>query len=245
MRTIILSILLLLALSVKSQNTWQDAEKAYENQDFQTALSIYQSLETELKNSPDYWYNRANAAYKTKLFAEAVWAYHSCLKLDPNYEAAQQNLAIVEKNLVDKITDSPSSAFNSKLSGLISSLPKLPLQLIGFLTLITLVLSFVLKRAGKISSMAHSWLVPVSAIVFLLSTGLSFAQENNADNASLAVIEEERINILSAPNEKGATLFVLHEGTTVSILNQNENWCEIQLSDGRIGWIPTDELLIV
>ena len=152
---------------------------------------------------------------------------------------------MAEKNLVDKITDSPSSAFNSKLSGLISSLPKLPLQLVGFVALVILVLSFVLKRAGKVSSMAHSWLVPVSAIVFLLSTGLSFAQENNADNASFAVIEEERINILSAPNEKGATLFVLHEGTTVSILNQNENWFEIQLSDGRIGWIPADELLIV
>jgi SH3-like domain-containing protein len=40
-------------------------------------------------------------------------------------------------------------------------------------------------------------------------------------------------------------LFVLHEGTKVRILDQIGDWQNIELSDGRQGWLPASDMEII
>ena len=37
----------------------------------------------------------------------------------------------------------------------------------------------------------------------------------------------------------GTDLFVLHEGTKVSVRSTLGDWSEIALEDGNVGWMPT------
>ena len=40
-------------------------------------------------------------------------------------------------------------------------------------------------------------------------------------------------------------LFILHEGTKVEILDQVGAWNNIQLADGRQGWIQSEDIEII
>ena len=54
------------------------------------------------------------------------------------------------------------------------------------------------------------------------------------------------VTVKSTPNESGTDLFVLHEGTKVTIKdNTMKNWKEIKLEDGNVGWVQTKDLEII
>ena len=37
-------------------------------------------------------------------------------------------------------------------------------------------------------------------------------------------------------------VFILHEGTKVQIIEQDDNWVRIKLVNGKDGWLPTTDL---
>jgi uncharacterized protein YgiM (DUF1202 family) len=51
------------------------------------------------------------------------------------------------------------------------------------------------------------------------------------------------VNVKSTPSENGTDLFVIHEGTKVTIIDPTmKGWKEIRLDDGKKGWIPTGSI---
>ena len=44
-------------------------------------------------------------------------------------------------------------------------------------------------------------------------------------------------NLKSAPDPESTELFILHEGTKAKILESVNGWSEIQLEDGKTGWL--------
>jgi SH3-like domain-containing protein len=51
---------------------------------------------------------------------------------------------------------------------------------------------------------------------------------------------EANAYIKSAPSVQSEDLFILHEGTKVSVIEVFNDWTKIKLSDGMIGWVETD-----
>ena len=43
--------------------------------------------------------------------------------------------------------------------------------------------------------------------------------------------------VKSSPDKSSTDLFVLHEGTLVSITDRLDGWCEITIADGKKGWL--------
>ena len=52
----------------------------------------------------------------------------------------------------------------------------------------------------------------------------------------------DQANVLSEPIAAASTLFVLHEGTKVRILQRVEDQWEIALANGNVGWLPSGDL---
>jgi SH3-like domain-containing protein len=60
-----------------------------------------------------------------------------------------------------------------------------------------------------------------------------------------AIVTASVSPVKSAPGGGSVTdLFVLHEGTKVSVLSEVGEWCNIELSDGRQGWIRHPDIEI-
>lgn len=60
-----------------------------------------------------------------------------------------------------------------------------------------------------------------------------------------AIIYSPAVNGKSSPDSSGTDLFVLHEGTKVTVEDEVGEWYEIRLSDGNKGWIPVNSLEII
>ena len=46
------------------------------------------------------------------------------------------------------------------------------------------------------------------------------------------------VTVKSSPDASGTDLFILHEGTKVSIKSKLGDWNEIEMEDGNVGWMP-------
>ena len=57
---------------------------------------------------------------------------------------------------------------------------------------------------------------------------------------------QSSVVVHSTPSESGTSLFILHEGTKLTIKdNSMQEWKEIELSDGKVGWISVDAIEII
>ena len=87
------------------------------------------------------------------------------------------------------------------------------------------------------------------ALVFVGVSGFSYLfarvqyQENYISND--AIIVSNRVTIYSAPNTTSTTLFIVHDGLKVSILQAENKWNKIMLPDGSVGWIPQEALVVI
>ena len=89
-----------------------------------------------------------------------------------------------------------------------------------------------------------------TGIVLLLLTlaSLSFAvwQKKDYNKADSAIVMRPVASVKSSPSsESSKDLFILHEGTKVTILDEVGSWNNIELADGRQGWIPSGDIEII
>ena len=49
----------------------------------------------------------------------------------------------------------------------------------------------------------------------------------------------------SPSSESSQDLFVLHEGTKVKVMDQVGDWNNIELADGRQGWMPSKDIVFI
>ena len=71
---------------------------------------------------------------------------------------------------------------------------------------------------------------------------LQFQKKNDFENDRPAVVFAEMVLVKSEPQKASNTVFTLHEGTKVFVLETLENWKKIQLIDGTEGWIESSAI---
>ena len=76
-------------------------------------------------------------------------------------------------------------------------------------------------------------------LVFLLlmSVSAAISEKNDFENEKPAIVFAEMALVKSEPQKASNTVFTLHEGTKVFVLETLDNWKKIQLTDGTEGWI--------
>jgi uncharacterized protein YgiM (DUF1202 family) len=88
-----------------------------------------------------------------------------------------------------------------------------------------------------------------AAVLFLIlsASSLAFTVRNRSlvYDSNKAVIFTSSINGKSSPDNSGTDLFILHEGSKVTIEDNVGEWYEIKLSDGNKGWVPSNSLTII
>ena len=65
-------------------------------------------------------------------------------------------------------------------------------------------------------------------------------------SADDAIVMRPVTSVKSSPSSEASTdLFILHEGTKVKILDTVGNWNNVELADGRQGWMLSKDLEII
>jgi hypothetical protein len=201
-------------------------------------------IEGEQKVSPDLYYNIANCYFKSNDNTHAILYYERALKLDPSHADAANNLAIAQRFTLDKIDVLPDFilvTWVKKIKYLFSADVWAWISIILVAVVAVLMLGF---RFG--SSLRSRKTFFVLACVVLLFAFVSFAfsisVKNDAIKQDSAIVMSPVASVKSSPGEAGKSIFVLHEGTKVSLLDELGEWTKIELSDGRQGWIAAESI---
>jgi len=78
--------------------------------------------------------------------------------------------------------------------------------------------------------------------LLLISISAAITEKNDFENERPAIVFAEITTVKSEPQTASSTVFTLHEGTTVYVLETVDNWKKIQLVDGTQGWIAKNAI---
>jgi SH3-like domain-containing protein len=74
-------------------------------------------------------------------------------------------------------------------------------------------------------------------LLLLVSVSAAISEKNHYEREKPAIVFAEMVLVKSEPQKASNTVFTLHEGTKVFVLETLDNWKKIQLTDGTEGWI--------
>jgi len=239
--SLIITSLFVKSESIKSFNTANDF---YAKGNYEEAIKEYQSIINNDNISTDIYYNLGNCYYKTEDVPNAILNYEKALKLKPDNEDALFNLKMANKLTIDKIDRLPELFIGNAWRNLTTSktvdswayyaIGLIFLSLLFFISYL-LMQQVIIKKSGFYAGL---FFLGLSLFTFLMAS-----QHNNiVSQSSEAIIFAPTITIQSEPNESAEKLFTLHEGTKVTLLEENNDWSKIKLPNGNVGWIKSDDI---
>ena len=78
----------------------------------------------------------------------------------------------------------------------------------------------------------------VLMVAGVLHLSLAAAQSGAINSNRQAIVFKGVVNVKAAPGESQKTVFVIHEGTKVSIKAVDGDWINAELANGNSGWLP-------
>lgn len=227
---------------------WNAAVEAYSAGDYATALSAFDSIADLGLSSPELYVNIANAHFKLGETGAAILYYERALKLDPSSKDARYNLGIANSKTVDKIEQLPEFFLKTWARNFCYLLPSnhwavLFLVLLAFFCSLLLVFFLSRKKGWRITAF-------FSAIVVLLLSCMvlacSLVQKRDFESCDKAIVTKPVTAAKSSPSAaSSADLFVLHEGTKVTLLDTVGSWSNIEIADGREAWVPSADITVI
>ena len=224
------------------------ADSAYINNDFASAVSLYENILANQGESADIYYNLGNSYYKMDNIAKAIVNYEKALMLNPGNGDIRFNLELAQSKTIDKVAPISEVFLMTWVKDLTNTMNEKEWAKMGIITFILVLLmltlyffskKIVLKKIGFISAVC---LILICIIANIFASN----QKEEAQSHSTAIIMAPSVTIKSTPNDNGTDLFILHEGRKVMIKdNSMREWKEIQLEDGNAGWVPASTIEII
>ena len=223
------------------------ADSAYSHEQYEKAINLYEKV---VKSTPDYkvYYNLGCSYYRIDNIAKSLLWLERAARLNPSDEDVQFNLTLVRSKTIDKITPKHEMIIVSAFKRVVNmmslekwSIVNISLFIFTFvfvsLFFFSNVLSF--RKIGLFMS-------ALCLILCVLGNICAYQQRSMAMNHINGIIMSPAVTVKSTPTDSGSDLFVIHEGTRVEIRDSSmKDWLEIQIADGKIGWIPKNSLELI
>ena len=224
------------------------ANAAYSEGRWGDAVTAYTSVENLGLESPALYCNLGSAYYKEGDIAMAMLYYERALKLDPSYSDARYNRTVISDFVQDRIEPVPEFILKTWVRELCYGLDSDTWAVAGLVFLVVTAAALLLLFLS--SSLALRRTGFFSAIVFLLlavmAITFSFWQKADYMRKDGAIIMTPVVSVKSSPSSEASTdLFILHEGTKVLIIDEVGEWRNIELADGRQGWMRSSDMSII
>lgn len=223
---------------------FEQANLMYNDGNYNEAIDKYESIIDNEKHSAELYFNLANAHYKLNNIAPSIYYYEKALQLAPKDKDVTNNIAFARNMTIDAIEVVPEVGFSKLLKNISRRLHFDQWAMTSVILVILFVMLFIMYYFSE-STGKKRWAF-ISSIVslFMACLALSFSFHNynlsQMDNPAIVFVQESRVK--SEPNLRSEESFRLHEGTKVQIIDTVNSWNEIELSDGKTGWISNDDI---
>lgn len=258
MRRIMIMLMAALATAAIAQNGASLAEQAnaaYQKDDFNGALGLYEKAAKEEGTSSLLYYNMGNTHYRLGNMGKAVLCYERALVLDPANDDARTNLEFVNDKLQLKI-DRGSSFVSDTIGGFVRSIASDTWAHLGIATFILFLIAVVvyvfadaviLRKMGFFGG-------GVLLLVAIVSNICAFYTHSIAVNKSYAIVTIPSATLSTSPRspkDKSEEAFMLNEGTKVEIVDsvvtaavggESVKWLDVKADEQHRAWIRASEV---
>ena len=247
--TVLYLLFFLLSLSTfaQSKTLFEQGNTLYNEGKFTEALDKYETILEGDKHSAELYFNIANAHYKLNHIAPSIYYYEKAAQLNPNDKDIKNNMAFAKNMTIDAIDTLPEVGFSKLVNNMtrIMSFNDWAKLAVGFV--IAFVVLFLLYYFAYSTTKKRLYFVSSLIAVFLalFSLVFTFHNYNLVQKNNPAIVFAQEAQVKSEPNLRSDIAFTLHEGMKVQILDTVSNWKKIKLSDGKTGWVITDDVKIL
>lgn len=248
-------IALLLALPLGAQaadsypdSLWKAGVAAYTASDWNQAVSDWSDLADTGLRSKELYYNLGNACFKAGETARAILNYERALRLDPSDADVRYNLEYARSMTQDRIDEVPEFILKTWIRKVNYLLPSNAWAVLSLVLLaLTLALALLFLLGPTVGSRRSGFFTGIAALLLtVMCWGFARSQKADAERHDTAIVMRPVTSVTSSPSSDSAkSLFILHEGTRVRILDEVSGYTDIELSDGRRGWLPSGDIEII
>jgi len=228
------------------QDLLQTGNQYYLEGKYEMAVQSYQSIIDSGYASAELYYNLGNAYYKSHDITMALVNYERARILKPDDPEINHNLDIAREFVVDRIEVLPEFFLRKAYVNFVKIFDADIWAMVSVLAFgLALGLFLVYFFLHRLFLRKASFWAGVLLIVMAASTLLFGIQQNNlVTRHNQAIILTPSVTIKSSPDEESGTdLFLLHEGTKVTISDELGDWREVVLTDGNSGWLKETDLI--
>lgn len=218
---------------------FQQANAAYDSGDYAKAAELYNEIADNGFNSWELRYNLGNAYYRQDEIGLSILNYERALRMAPGKKIIKDNLALARSHTTDNIEELPRLFLLDWIDAVTGIMPLrgwlitvVILVILGCaaLSIFLIAKEYMIRRSFFIVCMVMLLLLVFSAIGAAISA-------HHATNDKEAVITAPLVVVKGSPDTKSVDKFMLHEGTKLTIGDEQDEWWQIEIADGKSGWI--------
>ena len=161
----------------------------------------------------------------------------------PSDEDILMNLSFAQNLRIDKIEKLPITQTQNLKNNTLNLLSEkgwsLLLIILAWIACISFILYLSIKNpTQKRIFFSQSIILAIIAIVVLMIN----YEKKELNNEKFAIVYDKEIEVWSEPNKISELKFLLHEGTKVKQIDTIQDWVNIQLENGTLGWIQSSSI---
>lgn len=246
---LLISTILIINASLAAQDKLVDsifnvANAAYSTQDYYGAIEEYEKIIDLGFESAEVFYNVGNSYFKLKEYPKAVLNFERAELLNPRDPDIKFNLEKSYAYTIDKIEVIPEFFLITWMRKIISSSTSNIWAIIAILAFVLVLVLFLVyfinpSRRVKVLSFTLGGFMMFISIISLI---FAFNTKRYIENSDRAIIMESTVTVKGAPDINAVNVFIVHEGTKVILVRSIGEWHEVQLSDGKQGWLQESDI---
>lgn len=223
------------------------ADSAYDAEQYREAVDYYLAL-SRRGESARVCYNLGNCYYRMDKMSRAVLWYERALLLNPGDRDTRINLNLARTQTVDQYVPADEFFFVSWYHQLVNLT-----SVDGWAMLSILFFALMLVGIG-LYIFAHrvAWRkcgfygALLMGLFVVLGNVFAYQLRSRQQHRTGAIVMKPTVNVRTTPSQQGRVSFTLHEGTRVDITDDTmREWRQVELSDGKNGWLRLSDVELI
>jgi tetratricopeptide (TPR) repeat protein len=226
------------AVAQSPEELFRRGNQAYEQGEYEAAAEAYRSVLQYDIRDPIVEYNLGNAEFRRGNLGRAILHYERARRLDPIDSDIAANLEFARSLCFDRV-EPPQQAAVVRWVHAAQDRIGPGRQAWGLVALVWIVCGAATRgfaRPGGWNARL-GWLLTVASVALLVVFLSWYSTLERLEGGRPAVVLDDVAEVLAGPGWKNPALFTVHEGLTVQIRGERDEWLQVSLPNGLHGWI--------
>jgi len=213
----------------------------YEQGDYTAAVELYNAILANGQESWEVYYNLGNAYYRLDEMGKSILNYERARQLAPHKREIKDNLALARTKTEDHIEDLPHMFLIEWFHSIVGWMSPKGWRTVFVVLWILLCITagiFLVSQAHITRKTSFITMVILALLIIFSIINTTFSTRD-VSHSHRAVVTAPMVVVKGSPDSKSVDKFVLHEGTCMTITDQQDEWWQIEIGDGKNGWISS------